>query len=304
MKFFKYLFVISFSLFFLVLGVSAASNPYGKYQTLYGVKTIRCTWYAWQQAYDNGGVTLPGWGNAQTWYNSAIKAGYSVGKVAKPNSIVVFSSLDGYGHVAYVVSVNEDTIIVNEAGIPQEANEGVINGSIYSVDSNNLIGFIYLDEAPKTSSSSNNKEDSKNVSSKNQSSNNNLLNLEIDIPNFTFDSKTTEYDLSVPFETKIISITTTAEDEKAIVTGGGDKALKVGENTYNILVTAENGDTKEYKITITRNAKINEEKKATTTVESNKKHNTKVILIVICSVVILITILVFSLIKINQKKNK
>ena len=74
--------------------IYAASNPYGKYQNLYGITTVRCTWYAWQEAYENTGVALPGWGNAQTWYNSAINSGYEVGREARPNSIAVWSSLD------------------------------------------------------------------------------------------------------------------------------------------------------------------------------------------------------------------
>ena len=80
-------------LFFLIIFFSfitlshASANPYGKYQDLYGVKTVRCTWYAWQEAYNNAGVALPGWGNAQTWYNLAAQAGFSVGQVAKANSL-------------------------------------------------------------------------------------------------------------------------------------------------------------------------------------------------------------------------
>ena len=107
MKFFLKNFICFLS---FTLSVNAATNPYGKYQDLYGVKTVRCTWYAWEQAYTNAGVALPGWGNAQTWYNSAAMAGYSVGKEAKANSIAVWSSSDGYGHVAYVVSVDADGI--------------------------------------------------------------------------------------------------------------------------------------------------------------------------------------------------
>ena len=97
MKKFNLLFIVCIILF--VPNVYAASNPYGKYQELYNIKTVRCTWYAWQQAYENTGVALPGWGNAQTWYNSAKQAGYSVGREAKANSIAVWSSSDGYGHV-------------------------------------------------------------------------------------------------------------------------------------------------------------------------------------------------------------
>ena len=108
MKFFKKNFLLILICFLsFTLSVNAATNPYGKYQDLYGVKTVRCTWYAWEQAYTNAGVALPGWGNAQTWYNSAAMAGYSVGKEARSNSIAVWSSSDSYGHVAYVVSVED-----------------------------------------------------------------------------------------------------------------------------------------------------------------------------------------------------
>ena len=154
-----------------ILSVNAATNPYGKYQDLYGVKTVRCTWYAWEQAYTNAGIALPGWGNAQTWYNSAAMAGYSVGKEARANSIAVWSSSDSYGHVAYVVSVDEsgEYMTVNEGGIPTEENEGIVIGSKLSTSASNLIGFIYLSDAPKSSGGSTSS--SSNSESKNKSSN-------------------------------------------------------------------------------------------------------------------------------------
>ena len=145
-------------LFFLILFFgfiplsNAAANPYGKYQDLYGVKTVRCTWYAWQEAYNNAGVALPGWGNAQTWYNLAAQAGFSVGQVAKANSIAVWSSSDAYGHVAYVVSVDSDGVYmtVNEGGMPDAVDsEGIIIGSRKSTSAANLIGFIYLSDDEK-----------------------------------------------------------------------------------------------------------------------------------------------------------
>lgn len=51
--------------------VNAATNPYPTSQTIGNVSTIPCTWYAWQQAYDNMGVVLPNFGNAKNWYTSA-----------------------------------------------------------------------------------------------------------------------------------------------------------------------------------------------------------------------------------------
>ena len=304
MKFFKKNFLLILICFLsLTLSVNAATNPYGKYQDLYGVKTVRCTWYAWEQAYTNAGVALPGWGNAQTWYNSAAMAGYSVGKEARSNSIAVWSSSDSYGHVAYVVSVDEsgEYMTVNEGGIPTEENEGIIIGSRLSTSASNLIGFIYLSDAPKSSGGSTSS--SNNLESKNKSSNNNLSSMEIDIEGFTFNPEVTEYNLEVNYDTKIITIRAITEDTLAIVTGAGEKALSVGENNYSIVITAEDGTTKEYKINITRNAKVIHEEKAPVVETENKdKSNNKILIVVLFIIIILVTLGIILLIKYRRKQ--
>ena len=303
MKFFKKNFLLILICFLsFTLSVNAATNPYGKYQDLYGVKTVRCTWYAWEQAYTNAGVALPGWGNAQTWYNSAAMAGYSVGKEARSNSIAVWSSSDSYGHVAYVVSVDEsgEYMTVNEGGIPTEENEGIVIGSKLSTSTSNLIGFIYLSDAPKSSGGSTSS--SNNSESKNKSSNNNLSNLEIDIADFKFNPEVTEYNLEVPYSTKIISIKAISESDRAVVTGAGEKALKVGENNYRIVITAEDGTTKEYKISITRNAKVSDEEKETVIeTEKEDKFNNKILIVGVFIIVIAFTLVVILLIKHKRK---
>lgn len=301
------LFIILISLF--IPNAYAATNPYGKYQELYNIKTVRCTWYAWQQAYGNAGVVLPGWDNAQTWYNSAKQAGYSVGKEAKPNSIAVWSSIDGYGHVGYVVSVEGDYMTTNEGGMVTEENEGIINGIQRSVTSDNLIGFIYLDDAPKNPTSSNNA-NSNNTSSGTQpnvdevvdvedekSSNNYLSELTIDIENFNFDKNTTEYTLAVGNNTQIITIDAKAEDEKAQVIGTGQKALKVGENKYTITVIAEDEAKREYNIVITREEIVEEE--VVETIEESKTNST-IIYVVIGFISCLIIILIIKKILKNK----
>lgn len=303
MKFFKKNFLLILICFLsFTLSVNAATNPYGKYQDLYGVKTVRCTWYAWEQAYINAGVALPGWGNAQTWYNSAAMAGYSVGKEAASNSIAVWSSSDSYGHVAYVVLVDEsgEYMTVNEGGIPTEENEGIVIGSKLSTSTSNLIGFIYLSDAPKSSGGSTSS--SNNSESKNKSSNNNLSNLEIDIADFKFNPEVTEYNLEVPYSTKIISIKAISESDRAVVTGAGEKALKVGENNYRIVITAEDGTTKEYKISITRNAKVSDEEKETV-IETEKevKFNNNILIVGVFIIVIAFTLVVILLIKHKRK---
>ena len=255
MNLLKKLFLIIFITFSFTSLVNAASNPYGKYQSLYGITTVRCTWYAWQEAYEHTGVALPGWGNAQTWYNSAINDGYKVGSVAKPNSIAVWSSSDGYGHVGFVVSVEGEYMTTNEGGIVMEENEGIVNGAQRSITADNLIGFIYLEDTPtkKPSSNTNNNTNKNNSDNNKKSSNTNLSSLTIDIDNFEFNPEITEYTLEVDYLTEVIKINATAEDDKSIVTGAGAKALKIGENYYSITITAEDGTTKEYKITIIRN---------------------------------------------------
>ena len=301
------LFIILISLF--IPNAYAATNPYGKYQELYNIKTVRCTWYAWQQAYEIAGVALPGWDNAQTWYNSAKQAGYSVGKEAKPNSIAVWSSIDGYGHVGYVVSVEGDYMTTNEGGMVTEENEGIINGIQRSVTSDNLIGFIYLDDAPKNHTSSNNA-NSNNTSSGTQpnvdevvdveeekSSNNYLSELTIDIENFNFDKNTTEYTLVVDNNTQIITIDAKAEDEKAKVTGTGQKALKVGENKYTITVIAEDETKREYNIVITREEIVEEE---VVEIIEEPKTNSTIIYVVIGFISCLIIILIIKKILKNK----
>lgn len=306
------LFIIFISLF--IPNAYAATNPYGKYQELYNIKTVRCTWYAWQQAYEIAGVALPGWDNAQTWYNSAKQAGYSVGKEAKPNSIAVWSSIDGYGHVGYVVSVEGDYMTTNEGGMVTEENEGIINGIQRSVTSDNLIGFIYLDDAPKNPTSSNNiSSNTNNTSSNNtntqpnvdevidveeeKSSNNYLSELTIDIENFNFDKNTTEYTLVVDNNTQIITIDAKAEDEKAQVIGTGQKALKVGENKYTITVIAEDEAKREYNIVIAREEIVEEE--VVETIEESKTNST-IIYVVIGFISCLIIILIIRKILKNK----
>ena len=142
------------------LSASAATNPYPNSQTIDGITTIPCTYYAWQQAYDNIGVAMPNFGNAKNWYTGASNAGYSVGTVAKPKSIAVWSG-GTYGHVSYVVSVNGSKMTVNEGGMHNASGTGAYNGTgIYNGNVVNsvvgqqkgngstkvLIGFIYLTE--------------------------------------------------------------------------------------------------------------------------------------------------------------
>ena len=82
------------------------------------------------------------------------------------------------------------------------------------------------------------------------SDDNNLSSLNIEGFDIDFDSSVTEYSVSVPNDTKKVKIGATANDGNASVSGIGDYDVKEGNNEIKIIVTAENGDTKTYKINV------------------------------------------------------
>lgn len=85
-----------------------------------------------------------------------------------------------------------------------------------------------------------------------KSSNNNLKGISINGAALSgFSAAKTSYDLGQTTD-KSITIAATTEDNKAKVSGTGSKTLSYGKNTFKVTVTAENGATKSYSITVTR----------------------------------------------------
>ena len=71
----------------------------------------------------------------------------------------------------------------------------------------------------------------------------------------TFSMYDTEYDLIVSYESASVTIEATAQHSSAKIEGAGKVNLAVGENVFDIKVTAENGDVRVYKLTIIREQK-------------------------------------------------
>lgn len=171
-----------FFIFLLIpcVQVHAAKNPYSHYETLEETeeKIVSCTWYAWQEAHNRAKVDLPSFGSAKNWYDKASSYGYAVGSTPKANSIAVYSGGTN-GHVAYVMTVEDTSMTVNEAGIYIYEKEYDEAGNVISskkvpynktgiyvgntstkevgkhrdeddLSSVILIGFIYLDQSPTT----------------------------------------------------------------------------------------------------------------------------------------------------------
>ncbi len=83
---------------------------------------------------------------------------------------------------------------------------------------------------------------------------NNLSSLSVSEGQFTpeFNPATTEYSMTVPFEINALVFTGTAKHNAASVAVSASDALVVGANPITITVTAQNGATKTYTVTVTR----------------------------------------------------
>lgn len=88
----------------------------------------------------------------------------------------------------------------------------------------------------------------------NASPNNWLSTLKVGNYDINFDAgKTSGYSLEVGGAVSSVNISATTVNAKAKVEGVGTVALKEGNNTLNVVVTAENGDKRTYTVNITRN---------------------------------------------------
>ena len=88
----------------------------------------------------------------------------------------------------------------------------------------------------------------------NANPNNWLKELKINDYSFGFDAgKTSGYSIEVGGTVSSVNISATTVNSKAKVEGAGTVELKEGNNTINIVVTAENGDKRTYTVNITRN---------------------------------------------------
>lgn len=65
-----------------------------------------------------------------------------------------------------------------------------------------------------------------------------------------FNTETLEYDIVVENHVTSITLQAEAKDSKATIQGTGTFALKAGVNTFDIVVTAENGQTRTYQVNV------------------------------------------------------
>ncbi|MBQ8219226.1 MAG: cadherin-like beta sandwich domain-containing protein [Bacilli bacterium] len=137
------------------------------------------------------------------------------------------------------------------------SNVSTSDADAKDVTLNNKAITITVKEKPKPSNnnsgSSGSINNGSNNVSKTKSSNNYLSSLTID--NFelneSFDKENLEYALTVPTDTEKIKINAQLEDSNSKVSGVGEVNLSQGLNTFEIVVTAENGSKKTYVLKVT-----------------------------------------------------
>ena len=91
----------------------------------------------------------------------------------------------------------------------------------------------------------------------NKSNNNYLEYISFNGEKIDFNKDNLIYEMSVKYDVENADIKFKTEDEKATAELTGPEKLEVGDNVYRISVTAENGDLKEYTLTITRQKEKN-----------------------------------------------
>lgn len=225
-------------------------------------------------------------------YASSLNVSSTSSTVTVGNTITI--TLVGNGITGKVSIKSSDTSIatVSESSVWIENNTKYITvstkkaGSVSFVitasdcaDSNTGASYtatkqIYLTVKQKqTNTSSNNSSTSKNNNSYNnttkpKSTNSYLSNISIDGLELDkkFDKEVLEYTVKVPAKTEKIKINAQLDDSNASVKGTGEIKVSPGKNTIELVVTAENGSKRTYKII----AEVEEEKPITVTIDNSE----------------------------------
>ena len=133
----------------------------------------------------------------------------------------------------YTVKISGDITDANDAN-------SIINKSV----------TITVKEKPAT--------EDKDTTTTTKSSNCNLSKISLSVEGLSFKSSQTTYNIKVGADVENITVKATTAHSKATYTVSGNKNLKAGNNVIKIVVKAENGATKTYKINVEKEGDIEE----------------------------------------------
>lgn len=177
------------------------------------------------------------------------------------------SGLSSAGFVSNANTKNKTYTLTFKAKAAGTGKISVNNVEVYSFDENTLstssssasVTVVSPSSTSNKTSNSNttsnqtsNKNTSNSNNNTNKSANNYLSSLSIDgySLNPSFNKNTTNYSISVPNNVRNINIKATLDDNKASLSGTGNKSLVEGINKFSIIVRAENGNTKTYNLSV------------------------------------------------------
>ena len=152
----------------------------------------------------------------------------------------------GTGTIKITMSGNTTTASGATANISGSRTVTVNNKTTSSSSSSNK---------NSSSSNKNSSNSSSNNSNNNKSNDNTLKSLSVEGGSINFNKDMTTYTISVGNDINKIKINAEANNSKATVTGTGEKDVKEGDNKFDIVVTAENGDKKTYTINVNVDSK-------------------------------------------------
>ena len=123
----------------------------------------------------------------------------------------------------------------------------------YAGDSVSITKQLNITVNPKPTTNGGGNSGGTTIQPKQKSSNNFLTSITIDGLKLEeeFDKEKLEYTLNIPAETEKIKINAQLADSNATVTGTGEVNVSAGINTFEIVVTAENGSKRTYIIKAT-----------------------------------------------------
>jgi surface antigen len=120
------------------------NQPLGATYDTWGMATRYCTsWVAWA-LHDRNGFEMPFHDDAQAWGSRATALGYTVNMAPAVGAVAWWNSSfgGGYGHVAYVESVNGSTVHVSEYNYDLQGNYHERD-----IAANSVSGFIHFKDS-------------------------------------------------------------------------------------------------------------------------------------------------------------
>lgn len=172
------------------------------------------------------------------------------------------------------------------------------NQDIVATDTSKSIKYVIENKQTNTKPANNNNSNKNNVTENTKeeikkSSNTYLNSLRVSNGNLQFSKDVLTYDLVVDYDTKDIEINGTSEDTKSVITGLGKHELNVGNNKFEIKVTAEDGSEKIYTINIKREDKTIVSNNDIVESDIIEKENTNFIIPILIGLVILVGTIIF-----------